>query len=125
MQQYILPEYLATNRVKQSVKLLVLLESIDKAVSVYVDKVTRLNSISNLYFMTCIDALEDRILEDEWFIWDTSKQCLKIIEITKSCISAPHYIKIEIEHMFLHKNIGYNVLESLHENIVMLSRMLT
>lgn len=125
MQQYILPDLLATNCVKQSVKYINLLQHIHAAVIVYIANVRRLNEDGNLYFMTCIDALEDRILEDEWYVWDKSQQCLKIIEITKSYVSAPQCIQIEIECMFLHGNTDYDVLQSLFRNIVMLSRMLT
>ncbi len=124
MQQYILPDYLATNSVKESIKLINLLQSIEEAVTRYIEKVTRLLEVSHLYFMTCIDALEERLLEDEWFVWDKSQQCLKIIEITKSCVSAPQHIKIEIEHMHIRIDARYEVLESLRSNIVMMSRMM-
>ncbi len=91
----------------------------------FVDKARTVNAGSNDYFKISIDVLEDRILDDDWFPWDSSRASLQILTCTKQYISHPELLKIEIETNLLRELKNDDQIHILTSNLVMLTKMLS
>lgn len=102
-------------------------EMFDFAMNVIDEYVKHARSIyesREAYFDICLDTVEDRIIDDDWFQLDMSKHYLKVLYITKALIQHPHLLKIELETEFLFKAKHENQIYILCSNIIMLKKLL-
>jgi hypothetical protein len=123
-QKYIIPELLRSNLLQSISKRHDAFEACTTIISNFVYKARIMKSMNNNNFQTSIDVLEDRILDDEWFPWDTSRASLQAIILTKQYISHPELLKVEIETNLLHKLKKGDQMYILASNLAMLTKML-
>lgn len=91
-------------------------------ISMYVQVALLLFDKGVEHFHSRIDMLEERLLDDEWFVWDSSHKTIKILDITKKLIHYPHLLKIDLATMLWNNDV--DTIYILCKDIVMLTRML-
>ena len=125
-QKYIFTELLNSPKSRHQKKIIVLYENIHQAIAMYVDKVHTLHHTNAVAFNVCIDVLEERLYEDEWYVWDDTQQTIRILDLTRRFVVAPNLLKTEIEELrrSLSKHNKVYGMNSFLKNIIMMTRML-
>jgi hypothetical protein len=124
-QQYIFTELLQSCLLQSITQKHDAFQACMTAIIKFVEKARSVNAVSNDYFKISIDVLEDRILDDEWFPWDSARMSLQTITFTKQYISHPELLKIEIETNLLRELKNDDQIYILTSNLAMLTKMLS
>lgn len=122
---FILPELLENTMLSKLTNLCDAHHLCSVAIDDYVDKVSCVHDTDVIYFNVCMDTLEDRILDDEWFPFDSSQHTLRVLYLTKTYIQHTHLLKIEIKMQLLNNIHSIWHVHSLCSNINMLTRMIS
>lgn len=91
----------------------------DKALDDYIQYVSDVYNNDTEHFWTCYDCVEDRIVTDEWFVWDSMQYSLNVLLVTKDYIDKTSYLKRELQSLSKRKE-HYKVMTS---SLKMLKRL--
>lgn len=125
-QKYIFTELLKSPQLKRQQLNISLHDKITRAIVKYVKMVHSLHHTNVDAFNICIDILEERLLEDEWYVWEGTQQTLLIINLTRLYVATPNLLKIEIEGLRtrLFRNNSIYGMKSFLKTTIMMTKML-
>lgn len=123
-QKYIFPELQQSSLLQRIIQRNDAFQSCMTTIINFVDKASTIAAVSNDYFNISMDVLEDRILDDDWFPWDSSRYSLQTIMFAKQYIYCPQLLKMEIQTNLLCELKENEQIYSLASNLAMLTKML-
>jgi hypothetical protein len=71
----------------------------DIALDEYIKYVSMTYDNDPEHFWACYDCVEDRIVTDDWFVWDSMQYSLNVLLVTKDYIDKTSYLKRELQSL--------------------------
>lgn len=116
---FVLPEMKADKKYKKRRNEISLQIEYEGILHEYVECVCKMYIENQEHFWICFDFVEDRILTDEWFVWDSMQYSLNVLIKTKESAHNADTLKRDIEIMYS----GRNHLKSMISNLEMLKSL--